>query len=48
MRGARRPRPRRRAGQRIIPAHAGSTKAMLPKAPLGWDHPRACGEHFIR
>ena len=30
---------------RIIPAYAGSTKAVLSRPPGYQDHPRVCGEH---
>ena len=33
---------------RIIPAYAGSTKAVLSRPPPGYqDHPRVCGEHAL-
>ena len=32
----------------IIPAYAGSTTACKLAEALGWDHPRVCGEHFLR
>ncbi len=33
---------------RITPAHAGSIFANLYVCEIGGDHPRACGEHFVR
>ena len=32
--------------RRIIPAHAGSSKAVYQSHKLVEDHPRACGEQF--
>ena len=34
-------------GLRITPAHAGSTSRFISCACVGWDHPRACGEHYL-
>ena len=31
----------------IIPAHAGLTKVLHSFRPELWDHPRACGAHFL-
>ena len=44
-RGAPRPRPRRRRGDRIIPAYAGSTVDCVVVGFPEWDHPRIRGEH---
>ena len=47
-RGAPRPRPRRRRGDRIIPAYAGSTRARRRQCAAERDHPRIRGEHSWR
>ena len=44
MRGAARALGGGRAGERIIPAHAGSSGRGGGPRPASWDHPRACGE----
>ena len=45
MRGARARHLGAEAGQRIIPAYAGSTKALCTRTAGRTDHPRVCGEH---
>ena len=47
MRGAHRPDQRMQYPARIIPAYAGSTKAISYLCLQTWDHPRVCGEHRI-
>ena len=32
----------------IIPAHAGLTPKRIVRTVLPWDHPRACGAHFVK
>ena len=32
----------------IIPACAGSTKDSTRQGAFSWDHPRVCGEHFLK
>ena len=44
-RGARRLRHGDRAGTRIIPAYAGSTRSRRSPTTSSWDHPRIRGEH---
>ena len=44
-RGARSTAAPGRAGDRIIPARAGSTSRRRPRFPRGRDHPRSRGEH---
>ena len=34
-------------GDRIIPAHAGLTSSVLQPLASSWDHPRACGAHWM-
>ena len=46
-RGAHRPGPARRQGQRIIPARAGSTGPSSSPPTTAADHPRSRGEHHI-
>ena len=48
MRGTRHHSGRRAADRGIIPAYAGNTcRAFRPPVAV-WDHPRVCGEHFLR
>ena len=46
-RGLRRRVPRKRAEDRIIPAHAGFTRAGEPPGPSAGDHPRTRGVYLI-
>ena len=39
---------RRDHRRRIIPAHAGSTRALGSGGGVPWDHPRSRGEHLLR
>ena len=48
MRGARGPDIKAVAVQRIIPAYAGSTAAVVSANDRDWDHPRVCGEHELQ
>ena len=35
-------------GPGITPAHAGKSRQYGCQVPGGWDHPRTCGEKFLR
>ena len=41
-------RSRRAGAHRITPARAGNTISEIISCPCVWDHPRPCGEHYIR
>ena len=47
MRGKPERRRQRHAGRRIIPAHAGQTRASVHVVVFGADHPRACGANRL-
>ena len=47
MRGTPWQLPAYRRGKGIIPAHAGNTRFPCCGCRWWWDHPRACGEHYI-
>ena len=47
MRGSRSGRHIRLATGGIIPAHAGLTMLYTPAVCYPWDHPRACGAHYL-
>ena len=34
--------------RRITPAHAGKTQKLMFQVPLPKDHPRACGENYLK
>ena len=47
MRGTAAAIQRNTAERRITPAHAGNRTVALRLLPLGWDHPRTCGEQIF-
>ena len=47
MRGTQHTFPSTDCSRGIIPAHAGNTALTSSRRMSAWDHPRACGEHFI-
>ena len=48
MRGKRRRSRWCRRGRRNIPAHAGKTVSVQPQTTTEEEHPRACGENFLK